>query len=70
MSGLFEGAVKKAVLSPAYMRPAWQREVAVMVEEGLTADEMLLLSLEEGADQLPFFAGSHVYPVYPGPGAK
>lgn len=30
-------------------------------------DDMLLRALEPGAEQLPWFAGSHVYPIYPQP---
>ena len=35
-----------------------------------TSDEMLLLGLEKGSEKLPFFSGCHVYPVFPGEGAR
>lgn len=64
-SDAFESAVKRAVLSPEYMIPAWKAELEALNKDGITQDEMLRRSLEDGASELPWFAGSHVYPVYP-----
>ncbi|KAK9794392.1 hypothetical protein WJX73_007160 [Symbiochloris irregularis] len=58
--------VKKAVLSPAYMKAAWQRELENLKSFGLTTDQMVLASLDPEAHQLAFLAGSHSYPVIPG----
>ena len=65
-----ESAVKRAVLSPDYMVPAWKAEVATLMQDGLSQDEMLLLATDEGAAALPWFAGAHVFPVYPGAAAR
>lgn len=65
-----EAAIKRAVLSPDYMRPAWQAEVDYLAADGISQDDMLLRALEEGAHEQTWFAGSHVYPVYPGPASK
>jgi predicted patatin/cPLA2 family phospholipase len=65
-----EAVVKKAVLSPDYMVPAWRAEVEALVRDGLSPDEMLLRSFDDDATRLPWFAGTHVYPVYPGAAAK
>lgn len=65
--GAVEAAVKRALMSPAYMVAAWKAEVQYLTQDGLSQDEMLLRSLDEDAPQLPWFAGSHVLPVYPGP---
>jgi len=60
-----EVAVKRAVMSPEYMVPAWKAEVEILLKDGLSQDEMLLRSFDEDAEQLPWFAGSHVFPIYP-----
>ncbi|KAG7671719.1 hypothetical protein Ndes2526B_g07387 [Nannochloris sp. 'desiccata'] len=60
-----EVAVKRAVMSPEYMVPAWKAEVETLMKDGLSQDEMLLRSFDEDAEQLPWFAGSHVFPIYP-----
>ena len=60
-----EVAVKKAIMSPSYMVPAWKAEVETLVKDGLNQDEMLLRSFDEDAEQLPWFSGSHVFPIYP-----
>lgn len=60
-----EVAVKRAVMSPEYMIPAWKAEVETLMKDGLSQDEMLLRSFDEDAEQLPWFAGSHVFPIYP-----
>ncbi len=64
------GAVKRAVLSPDYMRPAWRREMHVIQEEGCTQDAQLLQGLQAGSHVLPYFNGGHVCPLYPGAAAK
>ncbi|KAK9856443.1 hypothetical protein WJX84_002513 [Apatococcus fuscideae] len=70
VSDVFTGAVKRAVLNPAYMNQAWARELEMLAEDGLTSDEMLLLGLEDGSEKLPFFSGCHVYPIFPGESAS
>ncbi|KFM29189.1 hypothetical protein F751_3270 [Auxenochlorella protothecoides] len=75
LEGALEAAVKRAVLSPDYMVPAWKAEYAAILADGCTADEQLAGALD-GDDAAggppagrPWFAGAHVYPVYPGPAA-
>ena len=60
-------AIKKAVLSPDYMLEAWKAEVEHLVKDGCSQDEMLAKALldHENAPRSPWFAGAHVYPVYP-----
>jgi predicted patatin/cPLA2 family phospholipase len=58
-------AVKRAVLSPAYMQGAWRAEVAALVADGLSQDEMLARARDPGAHELPWFAGAHVFAIYP-----
>jgi len=65
LSDAVEGVIKRAVMSPDYMVPAWQAEVESLVKDGMSQDEMLLRSLDEDAHEFPWFAGTHVYPVYP-----
>lgn len=60
-----EAAVKRAIMSPDYMVPAWKAEVETLMKDGLSQDEMLFRSFDEDAEQLPWFAGSHVFPIYP-----
>jgi len=60
-----EVAVKRAVMSPEYMVPVWKAEVETLIKDGVSQDEMLLRSFDEDAEQLPWFAGSHVFPIYP-----
>ncbi|KAK9806904.1 hypothetical protein WJX72_006985 [[Myrmecia] bisecta] len=69
-SDVITAAVKRAVLSPDYMKAAWQRELDMLAADGLSTDEMLLMSLDEGSEKLPFFAGTHVYPIFPGDAAR
>jgi len=57
-------------MSPSYMKEAWQKELEMIAEDGLTPDEMLVLGLEEGSDQMPFFSGCNVYPIFPGAASK
>ncbi len=40
------------------------------MQDGLTSDEMLVLGLEKDSEKLPFFSGCHVYPIFPGEGAR
>lgn len=67
LADAMEAAVKRAVMSPQYMKPAWKAELEALMADGLSQDEMLLRSLDDDADELPWFAGSAVYPVYPHP---
>lgn len=66
-----EVAIKKAVLSPDYMVPAWKAELEYLAKDGLTQDDQLLkAATQEGAHELPWFAGAHVLPLYPGTAAN
>jgi hypothetical protein len=67
LSDMVEAGVKRAVMSPEYMIPAWRAEVEALVKDGLSQDDMLVRALEEGAAELPWFGGAHVFPVYPAP---
>lgn len=71
LTDAMEVAIKKAVLSPDYMVPAWKAEVDYLMKDGLSQDDMLLRAAsEEAAHELPYFAGTHVYPLYPGAAAN
>lgn len=70
VTNIFFDAIKRAVMSPSYMKEAWQKELEMIAEDGLTPDEMLVLGLEEGSDQMPFFSGCNVYPIFPGAASK
>jgi predicted patatin/cPLA2 family phospholipase len=65
LADALEAGVKRAVMSPAYMVPAWRAEVDSLVRDGLGQDEMLARAFDPGAAELPWFGGAHVYPVYP-----
>lgn len=62
--------VKKAVLSPGYMKQAWARDMEYQRAFGITAEELLSKGLESGHHRLPAMAGCHVFPIYPGPAAS
>jgi hypothetical protein len=62
-------AVKRLVLSPEWMRPAWEAEVEYAAKAGLREDYLLLRALEPGHSDLPVFRGAQVLPLYPGPAA-
>ena len=62
--------VKRAVLSPDYMKGAWKREVEYQKAFGITPEELLVQSLEPGSHKLPAMAGCHVFPIFPGPAAS
>lgn len=70
VTNIFFDAIKRAVLSPSYMKEAWQKELETIAEDGLTPDEMLVMGLEEGSEQMPFFSGCSVYPIFPGAASK
>lgn len=70
VTNIFFDAIKRAVLSPSYMREAWQKELETIAEDGLTPDEMLVMALEEGSERMPFFSGCSVYPIFPGAASK
>ena len=65
LSETIETAIKRIVMSPDYMVPAWKAEMETLVKDGLSQDDMLLRSLDDDAEQMPWFAGSHVFPIYP-----
>jgi hypothetical protein len=65
IDSLVSDAVKRFVMNPEYMRAAWMREMENNMLFGMTTDEMLLRGLEPGSHELPHFAGSHVYPIFP-----
>uniref|UniRef100_A0A061QSI3 Patatin n=1 Tax=Tetraselmis sp. GSL018 TaxID=582737 RepID=A0A061QSI3_9CHLO len=60
------GLVRRAVLSPAYMRPAWDARLKQDIVRGMEVDDVLSSSLEEGAAEGD---GASVFPVFPGPPA-
>lgn len=70
VTNIFFDAIKRAVLSPSYMKEAWQKELETIAEDGLTPDEMLVMALEEGSERMPFFSGCSVYPIFPGAASK
>lgn len=54
-----------------FLLPRTQAEVDYLMKDGLSQDDMLLRAAsEEAAHELPYFAGTHVYPLYPGAAAK
>lgn len=51
--------------------PAWKAELEYLEKDGLTQDDQLLkAATQEDAHELPWFAGAHVLPLYPGTDAK
>lgn len=58
--------VKRAVLSPSYMKAAWARELENLQSFGLTTDQMMMASLSPTSNSQAFLAGSFNYPVIPG----
>lgn len=70
---MVERVVKKAVMSPEYMKPVWRREVELVASFGLANFEMLQLGLADrgtAAATRPEFGGTLLYPVFPGPAAS
>jgi hypothetical protein len=68
-----ERVVKRAVMSPEYMKPVWRREVELVASFGLADFEMLQLGLADrgaAAAMRPEFGGALLYPVFPGPAAS
>ena len=70
VNNIFTDAIKRAVMSPTYMKDAWRRELEIIAEDGLTPEEMLVMALEEGSETMPFFSGCSVYPIFPGAASK
>lgn len=70
VTNIFFDAIKRAVLSPSYMKEAWQKELETIAEDGLTPDEMLVMALEDNSEKMPFFSGCSVYPIFPGAASK
>ena len=62
--------VKRAVLSPSYMKAAWARELENLRAFGLTTDQMMMASLDPASNSLAFLAGSYNYPIIPGPDSR
>lgn len=62
--------VKRALMSPSYMLPAWQAELDNLRKDGMREDDMLLTAHQPGSPELPWFGGSHVLPIMPGAAAK
>lgn len=65
LTDALQAAIKRAVMNPDYMVDAWRASVKHLVMDGLSNDDILLRALDEGAHQLPWFAGTHVLPIYP-----
>ncbi|PSC75485.1 Patatin Phospholipase A2-related [Micractinium conductrix] len=72
LTDAMEVAIKKAVLSPDYMVPAWKAEVDYLMKDGISQDDMLLAAARQPHDahELPWFAGAHVFPLIPGPASN
>jgi hypothetical protein len=70
LDDLVTGIVKSAVMSPEHMKPVWRRESEFAQAFGMTPDEMVLHALKEGHHELSVFAGSHMFPIIPGPRAS
>ena len=70
VGGVVERVVKRAVMSPDYMKPVWRREVELVSSFGLGDFDMLQLGLDRhAASARPEFGGAHLYPIFPGAGA-
>ncbi|KAI8104240.1 hypothetical protein M9434_002800 [Picochlorum sp. BPE23] len=65
LADALEAAIKKAVMNPDYMVDAWRASVKHLVMDGISNDDILLRSLDEESHKLPWFAGTHVLPIYP-----
>ena len=63
-----EELVRKVLLNPPYMRPAWSTRFEQESTLGMSVDDVLSLSMDEGAHELPFYGGAHIFPVYPNSG--
>mmetsp|Transcript_33901 Transcript_33901/g.84983 ORF Transcript_33901/g.84983 Transcript_33901/m.84983 type:complete len:458 (+) Transcript_33901:334-1707(+) len=61
--------VRKAVLSPAYMKPAWETRFEQEITLGMSVDDILFASMDEGGPTLPIYSDSHMYSLLPGPAA-
>jgi hypothetical protein len=71
VDGVVSRVVKRAVMSPPYMKPVWAREVEYVAAFGLNDFEMLQLALDApAAAARPEFGGAALYPVFPGPAAQ
>ncbi len=65
LTDALQAAVKKAVMNPDYMVDAWRASVEHLMMDGMSNDDILLRSLDENSHKLPWFAGTHVLPIYP-----
>jgi len=60
--------VKRAIMSPSYMTEAWKAEFDSMaMGDGISEEVMLAKALEsqDAHNQYAWFAGAHVFPLYP-----
>uniref|UniRef100_A0A7S1SUM6 Patatin n=1 Tax=Tetraselmis chuii TaxID=63592 RepID=A0A7S1SUM6_9CHLO len=62
--------VRKAVLSPSYMKPAWETRLVHDSQVGMTIDEILFMSMDEAGPAPPLCDDSFVFPLFPGPAAS
>lgn len=65
LTDALQATIKKAVMNPDYMVDAWKESVKHLMMDGMSNDDILLRSLDERSHELPWFAGTHVLPIYP-----
>jgi predicted patatin/cPLA2 family phospholipase len=65
LTDALQAAVKRAVMNPEYMTDAWRASVKHLMIDGMSHDDMLLRSLDQDSHKHPWFAGTHVFPIYP-----
>eukprot|EP00890_Picochlorum_soloecismus_P002600 jgi/Picsp_1/3340/NSC_06178-R1_protein len=65
LTDALQAAVKRAVMNPEYMTDAWKASVEHLMIDGMSHDDMLLRSLDQDSHKQPWFAGTHVFPIYP-----
>lgn len=65
LTDALQATIKKAVMNPDYMVDAWRASVEHLMMDGMSNDDILLRSLDEDSHKLPWFAGTHVLPIYP-----
>ena len=71
VDGVLSRVVKRAVMSPPYMKPVWAREVEYVAAFGLNDFEMMQLALDHPAAAVrPEFGGASLYPIFPGPASQ
>ncbi|KAK9839773.1 hypothetical protein WJX81_000473 [Elliptochloris bilobata] len=67
---LMTTTIKRAVMSPEYMRAAWVQEAENVEAFGATVEDMLIAALHPESHARPYFAGTHVFPAFPGAAAS